>query len=213
MAVAFIQQSLEFMATHKDLKYVLMARILLCCVLISGFFTGIACIGLFAIALILLHRFQGPYNGGSDRMGLLILTCLTLIHLLPSDTWQEYVFGYLAMQVILSYFIAGWVKFANPDWRNGQALRDVFDFSLYPVSENLRAWANHPTFLLLLSWVVIGFELLFPLTFINQTTLLIGLAFATFFHLSNHYFFGFNRFVWIWIAAYPSILWLQDRVL
>jgi hypothetical protein len=24
--------------------------------------------------------------------------------------------------------------------------------------------------------------------------------------------FGLNRFVWVWIAAYPSLFWLQDRL-
>jgi hypothetical protein len=37
------------------------------------------------------------------------------------------------MQLVLSYFISGWVKVVNGDWRSGAALRDVFLFSAYPV--------------------------------------------------------------------------------
>jgi len=33
------------------------------------------------------------------------------------------------------------------------------------------------------------------------------------FHLGNACIFGLNRFFWVWLAAYPSILWLQGRIL
>ena len=41
------------------------------------------------LGLILLHRFQGPYNGGSDRMGLLIALCLFFSHAAGSQPWRE----------------------------------------------------------------------------------------------------------------------------
>ena len=212
MAFAFIQQSLEFLSTQKHLKHVMIARILLCVLLIFGFQIPFALLGLFVIALIMLHQFQGPYNGGSDRMSLLLITGLCIIDVTPQP-WNELVFGYIALQLILSYFIAGWSKIINPEWRNGRALRDVFSFSIYPVSENLRSLSNHSRLLFVGGWAVMIFELLFPLALMNQTALFITLSLAAIFHLANAFLFGFNRFVWIWIAAYPSILWLQDRIL
>jgi hypothetical protein len=113
---------------------------------------------------------------------------------------------------VLSYFIAGWVKIVNPQWRDGRALQDVFRFSAYPVSEDLRNWADRPRLLCLMSWAVMLFELLFPVTLLTQTSLIIGLAIAAMFHFANACLFGFNRFFWIWLAAYPSLLWLQQRI-
>ena len=170
-------------------------------------------IGLLVIGLLILRRFQGPYNGGSDLMGLLVLFCVCLVHLAPTPQFQEYVFAYLALQLILSYVKSGWVKVRNPDWRTGLALQDVFRFSIYPVSESLRSWAERPKLLCVLSWAVILFELLFPLTLISKLTLIAGLGLALAFHVANACLFGFNRFLWIWPAAYPSLLWLQHRVL
>jgi hypothetical protein len=63
-----------------------------------------------------------------------------------------------------------------------------------------------------MSWAVMLFELAFPFTLLTQTTLIIGLAIATTFHFANACLFGLNRFFWIWLAAYPSILWLQYRI-
>ena len=38
------------------------------------------------------------------------------------------------------------------------------------------------------------------------------LAVAATFHLANACLFGLNRFFWTWLAVYPAILWLQDRL-
>jgi hypothetical protein len=60
--------------------------------------------------------------------------------------------------------------------------------------------------------MVMLFEGLFPLTLLTQTTLIIALTIAASFHFANACLFGFNRFFWIWLAAYPALLWLQARV-
>ena len=167
---------------------------------------------MLAQSLVALNRFNGPYNGGADRMGLLILICLCLQHLAPNIAVAELAFGYLAMQLVLSYFISGWVKLANPDWRSGRALRDVFAFSAYPVSEDLRGWSERPGLLLAASWAVILFEVAFPLSILSQPTLSAALVVAAVFHFANACLFGLNRFFWVWLAAYPSLLWLQQRL-
>ena len=212
LALAFLQQSIEHIHAQEDERRLFLPRIGLSVLLLPGFLAPWVCLALFILGLLILVRFQGPYNGGSDRMGLLILCCLCLVHFIPSAKWQEYVFGYLAVQLMLSYFVSGWVKIVNPEWRVGRALQDVFSFSAYPVSESLRGWANRPGLLLLMSWAVMLFELLFPFALLTQTTLIIGLVIAASFHFANACLFGLNRFFWIWLAAYPAILWLQQRV-
>lgn len=212
LAIVFIQQSAEHLIAARKEQVLFGVRIFLCAVLLVGFHVQWVLVALVILSLFILHRFQGPYNGGSDRMGLLILSCLAAAHFMPNAYAQELVFGYLGIQLILSYFIAGWVKIMNPEWRTGYALKDVFQYSVYPVSEHLRALANWPKLLFCMSWAVMLFELLFPFTLISQNTLIVGLAIAAAFHLANAYLFGLNRFFWIWLAAYPSLLWLQARL-
>ena len=64
-----------------------------------------------------------------------------------------------------------------------------------------------------MSWALILFELLFPLTLVDGTALKVGLATAAAFHLATACMFGLNRFLWIWLAAYPLLLWFQQRVI
>lgn len=212
LAWALLQASLEHMndRAHRPLFAV---RGALAILLASGLASALACLGLLAIGLFLLHRYNGPYNGGSDRMGLLTLACLTGAHLAPPGPWQEMALGYLALQVILSYVISGWVKIVNPEWRSGQALVDVFAFSAYPVSEDLRALALRPALLRAGGWAVMLFELGFPLGLFHPVALAGALVIAALFHLANAVLFGLNRFFWTWIATYPALFWLQDRLL
>lgn len=221
MAMAFAQQSLEHLhpAARLHERLLFAPRLILSLLLlaasagVAGLSPSVLLLALVANHLLILPFFNGPYNGGADRMSLLVLICLTGAHALPDAHRRELAFGYLGMQLLLSYVIAGWVKIVNPDWRSGRALRDVFLFSAYPVSEGLRRWADHPRLLLFAGWGVMVFELVFPLTVLSRPALIAGLAVAALFHGANACLFGLNRFFWIWICAYPSILWLQERVL
>ena len=212
LALAFIQQSLEHLKTTSDIKALFYLRILACLVLLTGLASLPALVVLAAISLFMLHRFQGPYNGGSDRMSILILWCLLLATIAPTPFWQAAALGYLAAQLTLSYFVSGWVKLLNPEWRSGRALRDVFEFSAYPVSEGLRNLSTRPALCWTMSWAVILFELLLPISLIDQRFLIAALGIAALFHLANAFLFGLNRFFWIWLAAYPSLLWFQQFV-
>ena len=214
LAIALIMPSVEHIRAGGKERLLFSLRLILCLLLLYpeiGAYSAYICLAMSGLAVLILHRFEGPYNGGSDRMSLLILFCLTLAHWLPQENWKELAFGYLGLQLTLSYFISGWVKIRNPDWRTGRALRDVFAFSAYPVAENLRGLADRKTLLLAGSWLVMICELLFPLSLASKYMLIPFLVLAASFHLSNAMFFGLNRFVLAWIAAYPSILWLQDR--
>lgn len=213
LAWAFIQQSCEHLRGSRRDKILFGARLVLCLGLMAGVYTGMVLAALLALNLVILNRFQGPYNGGSDRMGGLILASLTVTYAMPTLVWQERAFSYLALQLTLSYFISGKVKITNPDWRSGVALSDVFAFSAYPVSEEMRALSSQTRLLWVMSWAVILFELLFPLALISYPTLIVALIIAATFHLANACLFGLNRFFWTWLAAYPSLLWLQGRLL
>ena len=212
LGFAFAQQSIEHLISRRNEQLIFIPRLLLSILLILGIQTGWVLIGLLLIGLVQLHRFQGPYNGGSDRMSLLILFCLSLKTIAPDQYWREIAIGYLALQLVLSYFISGWVKVINREWRSGRALSDVFQFSAYPVSESLRSLAQSPRLLFTMAWFVMIFELVFPFALFFQESLIVALIIAAMFHFSNACLFGLNRFFWIWISAYPSIIWFQGRV-
>ncbi len=210
LSFAIAQQSLEHLARGDRMIFV--PRLGLCLLMALGVGGAWPLWGLWVISLAMLWRYQGPYNGGSDKMTMLILSCLSLAHLAPTPFWQEMALSYLAVQLVLSYFVSGWVKVVNPEWRCGEALCDVFRFSAYPVNEGLRELADRPRFLFVMGWAVILFELVFPLALLDPVALKLALLCAAGFHFSNACFFGLNRFFWIWLCAYPALIWFQDRI-
>ncbi|MGX9357098.1 HTTM domain-containing protein [Roseobacteraceae bacterium S113] len=212
LALALLQAAMEHLRGTYSERILFGIRAVLCVALLAGVARDFAVWGLMVTGVAALMRFEGPYNGGSDRMGLLILACLSAAHAAPSQDWAELALGYLAVQVTLSYLVSGWVKLVNPEWRRGHALRDVFAFSAYPVSQSLRAMAERPRVLRAASWGVIGFEVLFPLSFLHPLALAGALCITASFHLANAMLFGLNRFFWVWLSAYPVLIWLQGRL-
>lgn len=213
LAAAFVQQALEHLASAHSERWWWLARIPFALLLIGGVAPRTCLTGLVLLALAAILRYDGPYNGGSDRMGYLILFSLWLARLAPSAFWREVALGYLATQVCLSYALSGWVKLVNPDWRSGLALRDVFAWSAYPVSVEVRRWADWPRLLWVMAWAVLLFELAFPLALLRPHWLPWALAIAATLHVANAWLFGLHRFVWVWLAGYPPLLWLQGRLL
>ncbi len=212
LAFAYAQQSLEYIRGLQPEKTWGVIRLFLSFLLLMGFQPVLVEAGLLIVSCVLLYRFQGPYNGGSDCMSMLVLLCLFLSHIAPTEFWQQIALGYLAFQLTFSYFQSGYIKIINADWRSGQALTDVFAITAYPVSEHARRWAQSPRLMFVMSWSVIVFELLFPLSLLNHYALIAALVIAATFHLANACLFGLNRFFWIWPAAYPIILWFQSRI-
>lgn len=212
LAVAVAQQALEHLVAPKGDRNRFVVQLVLALAMVDGRAPAIVQGLLLVVSVAAITHYRGPYNGGSDRMRLLVLGCLWLSHLAPSQAWQHIFFGYLAVQVLLSYVVAGVVKLVNPEWRDGRALRDVFSFSVYPVSESLRTWAGQPSALLVASWAIMLVEVAFPLALAHVMALQVALGLALAFHIGNACLFGLNRFVWAWIAAYPSLLWFQQEL-
>lgn len=212
LGLAFAQQSLEHLVAPRDERWLHAPRLLLALALVSGVASGPVLGGLLLVAVLLLARFDGPYNGGCDRMSLLVLCCLCGAHFAPTALLREACFAYLGAQLVLSYFMSGWVKVVNPAWRRGEALTDVFAWSAYPVAESLRGFAAAPGLLFVMGWAVIAFELAFPLALLHPAALAAALAITALFHATNACLFGLNRFLWAWLSAYPALWWLQGRV-
>ncbi|MFN7982540.1 MAG: HTTM domain-containing protein [Vicinamibacterales bacterium] len=212
LALAVLQQALEHLVVPTRDRGWFVVQAILAFAVADGGAPAYTQGALLVACTATIRHFRGPYNGGSDRMRLLVLGCLWLSHLSSSPTWRQIFLGYLAVQVLLSYVVAGVVKLVNPEWRDGRALRDVFLFSVYPVSESLRRWAGQPSALLVASWAIMLIEVAFPLALAHVMALKIALGVALAFHIGNACLFGLNRFVWAWVAAYPSLLWFQQEL-
>ena len=170
---------------------------------------------LFVGNLLILIRWRGAFNGGSDFMTLVVLTGLLISQVVGALVhvelgWQAG-FWYIAIQAITSYFMSGAVKLLRREWRNGSAMTIFLNGAIYgPLS------ATHPLrnkwLAMLGSWGFIVWEILFPISLVDPRLAAVFCAVAALFHFLVFWFFGLNRFFWAWLCAFPAIIWCSAQL-
>ena len=169
---------------------------------------------LFLGNLLILIRWRGSFNGGSDFMTLVVLTGLLIAYTV--GIWAKPEIGiqaglcYICIQSITSYFISGWVKILQPEWRSGAAMTIFLNGAVYgplPDDHLLR----RPSLALLGSWAFILWECAFPFALVNPAHAVGFCVIAAGFHFLVFCFFGLNRFFWAWMCSFPAIIWCAGQ--
>jgi hypothetical protein len=168
--------------------------------------------------VLIVLRFRGAYNGGSDYVTTLALLMIWLYRSFPqSPNVQTACLLYLGLQITFSYFLSGIGKLPNSEWRKGKALSYFLLSGKYQVPviwQNLAQKKN--PLLKLASFSVLVFELSFPLALVHPNLCWVYMGLGVIFHWFNFQIFGLNRFFWAWIACYPALLetsqWVSSRI-
>lgn len=169
---------------------------------------------LFVGNLLILIRWRGAFNGGSDFLTLVVLTGLLISQIVGA--WGDRYLGwqagfwYIAIQAITSYFMSGAVKLLRSEWRNGSAMTIFLNAAIYgplssqhPLRNKWLAWMG--------SWGFIVWEILFPLSLLDARLAAVFCAVASIFHFLVFWFFGLNRFFWAWMVSFPAIIWASSQ--
>jgi hypothetical protein len=136
-------------------------------------------------------------------------TCLSLIAAFPHDrAIQCMSFAFVAAQSLLSYFVSGAAKLFSRQWRAGTAVRGILGTETYGNALLSRFLKPERVYLNKLAcWAIIGCELTFPTAIFVPKEWSYGiLALGGLFHLFNAIVLGLNRFLFAYLATYPSII-------
>ena len=158
---------------------------------------------LILLGFLLVFRFGGSFNGGSDAMSFVLLSGLLLLSCNEGGARVQTAGLYwIKGQVVLSYFLSGLRKFGNREWRSGQALQRIL--RAWPGGRRASfQWIQNSSFVAqIASILILGFQIGFPLVLMEGVPRWIFLMAGVGFHLLNHFIFGLNRFFWVWISAY-----------
>ncbi len=172
-------------------KGLLWMRCVLSVVLMAGHAELGISLTLFALAVLLLLRWRGAFNGGSDFMTLVGLTGLLLAHGLgtfteTAEAWRI-AFWYVTLQSLGSYFVSGWIKLMRPEWRSGLALTVFLDQAVHgPLPD--KSFFRSPMVARICSWSFILWEGLFPLALWSFHVAAIFCAVAAVFHFLVYWF-------------------------
>lgn len=165
---------------------------------------------LLASSVLILIRWRGAFNGGSDFMTIIVLTGLLIAqvgqHVVdPALAWKAGL-GYIGLHSITSYFISGAIKLFSREWRNGTALPWFLDGGLYgPLAAD--SLLRRRRIAIACSWAFILWECAAPLALAGPRIAFAFCAIAVVFHWLVFRYFGLNRFFWAWLASHPAIIY------
>ena len=206
---AWIKSGLNQVFRPLPYQCFLTLRLVLALALMAGQVGLMGSLVLFLMALMLLLRWRGAFNGGSDFMTLVCLTGLLISHVLgaattPSFGWQGG-FWYITLQTVSSYFVSGWVKLLRPEWRKGQAMTLFLNTGVYGPLPKV-SWYRSPRVAWASTWTFTLLEGCFPLALLDVRLAMAFCVSAGVFHFLVFWFFGLNRFFWAWLSTYPALL-------
>ncbi|CAN5692188.1 hypothetical protein BH11MYX1_BH11MYX1_25530 [soil metagenome] len=161
-----------------------------------------------ASTLLIAIRFRGTYNGGSDAMLLVVLIGLAI----ATSGAPLVGLAYVAVQLVLSYFISGTAKLRDHRWRDGTALSIMVGLPQYAVPVAAARVFSIPAIARGAGLGMLAFECLFPVALVDERACVAMLGVAAVFHLVNAWVFGLNRFLWAWIAAFPALIFWAERL-
>jgi hypothetical protein len=124
---------------------------------------------------------------------------------LPDERAGRVGLGYVAAQLVLSYFVAGSVKLRQGAWRDGSALSALLGARQYAPSPSRALRVASGPVAPLASRALVLFECAFPLALCGRPYCLVLMAIGAAFHVVNARVLGLNRFLWAWLAAYPAL--------
>lgn len=114
----------------------------------------------------------------------------------------------IKIQIAIIYLLSGVDKLYAPAWRSGEAIRYMTSLDYLFNPGLVGAFPTTPWLNFILSWVVILFEILFPILIWNNRFRLWLLALGTVFHLAIVLLLSLIDFGFIMIISY--IIFLQD---
>jgi hypothetical protein len=169
---------------------------------ISNFF-----IVLFLTQLYNCIRFRGNFNGGSDMMTFVVLIGLLISYSSENEKVRKLGLIFISINLFYSYLKAGLVKIIHSEWRSGKALPIFLKRSAFADSKKIANWLSRNLKLsAALCWGVLFFELSFVFILFFNDLAYYYFLFAIFFHFILYLSFGLNRFFWVWLSAWPALL-------
>src|SRR5262249_44264782 len=118
-------------------------------------------VGLLPVSLVVCRKL--PLTKGADsQLTLITYAAIALTLLSDTPTAAAYCLHFLALQLCLAYFAAGFHKLRSPEWRSGSALPGILSTRLFG-SPALAAWlAPRHWVSWPLCWGTILWEMSFP---------------------------------------------------
>jgi hypothetical protein len=171
---------------------------------------GVACLGLYLIALLLAVRH--PFGrDGADEMLSLLLFGLSVATLVPEQRIKVMAVLFVCGQLTLSYIVAGFSKLRSRAWMKEGVLAGILSTDIYGRMPSLGRWLSaHSQIDLLCGLLVVFMEVGYPLLFLPFRAVAIGFLLMTLlFHFATAALMGLYTFLFVFSGAIVLMVWLR----
>lgn len=174
---------------------------LTCC---FALLAGISC-------LLNIRHFQG--KDGADESIMVLLFGLTTYYLIGPTAYLRFAgIAFIVAQISLSYFISGYYKIKSKTWRSGKAIQNVLATRIYGQPSLVFTMKNR-YIAIFACWIVVIWELTFPLIFVIASPFaFFWLFMGVFFHLAMACIMGLNTFMMSFLSSYPLFFFALYRL-
>jgi len=148
---------------------------------------------------------------GADQMQNVVWAGLFAYCLPLTDVARTVALGFIAAQLVLSYWTSGIAKLSSPVWREGSAIHLITRMATYCSPRLAHACGRRPVSLVM-SWLTMVFEIGAPfLLFGGRPGALAFIALGTLFHTGIAVTMGLTTFVFAFVASFPLLYYFSDR--
>jgi hypothetical protein len=166
-----------------------------------------------AMARMLFYMRQQFGLDGADHMLVVVLLATGFGALFGDTAAGSAAVDYAALQLLLSYAVAGTAKAISPTWRSGHAIVGVTRTIDYGQTHVHRLVKRYRVLAKATCWSVIGFECLAaPLILLGVKGAWVVLIAGLCFHIGVAAVMGLNVYVWAFAACYPALLLLGSQI-
>ncbi len=164
-------------------------------------------------AFLILWSKRSIYGqDGADQMLLIIWLAALVAVGVGGETAVRLCLWFIAYQCCMAYTVAGFAKVTAAGWRGGQFLPGVLGTKIYGTQFVGGFLRHHRRLAVAGSWVVLLFEMGFPLAWLLPWPW--GIAYLVLggvFHLSNAFLMGLGSFLATFVATYPAVWFTLER--
>jgi hypothetical protein len=178
----------------------------------AAFVGAVACICI-AVCLFAVRWRRTVAGDGAEQLGILVAIA-GVVAFVPtaSSPASTVAVAFIAGEVLLSYVTAGAVKLISTRWRQEPVLAEVLSTHRFGSRYIAGYLGEHMETCLRVQWLLIAFELLFPVgMLLPRPAFLVLLAIGIAFHVSCAALMGLNTFLWSFPATYPCLYYAWSR--
>ncbi|MFT5254472.1 MAG: hypothetical protein ACI87N_003544 [Flavobacteriales bacterium] len=203
----------KYIYSKNGMKILAVITIILSCSLLvfNSNYKGYNFILSVLLTINILYYLRQIYGvDGADQMLFLITIVLLLCYLIFNTiAIKKTGATFIAIQLLLSYFVAGIAKLVSNSWRSGSAIKGILSTNTYGSKFTRDILTKKNRINKAICWMVILIEIAFPvIIFIPHEYIFYFLGLGFILHLSIAIIMGLNDFIWGFIAAYPFLYYV-----